>query len=169
MLGFKEYLEEINGKGKLFAPPGLGDLGDNEFKGPLLPMDKNTKLLPDSFAKLITSVFFHWNEMGKILDLRRSIVIGIALSETNQKESDVLNVLEPCSRDLRFPPKVFVPPQVQQWFQELMKTRKRLVDQLPDDALSKPFVPSVYNLIWTITGGKGGTEWNEPTMKKEKK
>ncbi len=100
--------------------------------------------------------------------MKRSIKVAISLSETDYKESRVLNILEPISRDLQFPRMVFVPPMVQEWFQQLVKTRKRLMNQLSDDDLNGAFEPNIYNLIWTITNGKGGTEWNEPTLKKGK-
>ena len=56
-----------------------------------------------------------------------STVVAIAMSETSHKENDVLQVLEPISRDGIFPQSVFVPPQIQEWFHQLLNTRKQLL------------------------------------------
>ncbi len=163
MKGFLQFLQE---KSPL-VPPEF-DVNDGGITRPLKPLGKETKNISGSLAKLITSIFYYWDTSGKIDFLKRSIKVAISLSETDYKESRVLNILEPISRDLQFPRMVFVPPMVQEWFQQLVKTRKRLMNQLSDDDLNGAFEPNIYNLIWTITNGKGGTEWNEPTLKKGK-
>ena len=168
MKGFRNYLLEKSGLDKLKIPSSLG-LDDKEFNGQYLPLGKETKKISSSLAKLITSIFFHWNEMGNISHLKRSISVAIALSDTDHKEPDVLNIMEPISKDGLYPPKLFVPPLVLEWFQKMMKTRKRLMDQLSDDELDGATQPTIFNLIWIISKGQGGDEWNDPTKKKERK
>ena len=154
MRGFKTFLLQEKTP---MVPLGL----DDSPSGPIHPLGKETKNISNSMAKLITSVFFHWNEMGNISHLKRSISVAIALSDTDHKEPDVLNILEPISKDGLYPPKLFVPPLVREFFQELIAKRERLHDELKDTELGKHFVPSIYNLIWSISKGKGGTEWGK--------
>ena len=85
------------------------------------------------------------------------------MSETRSKENDVLQVLEPISRDGIFPQSVFVPPQIQEWFQRLITKRNQLLNSLPDEDLDDAYSPNIYNLIWTVSKGKGGVAWSPPT------
>ena len=154
MRGFRTFLLQEKTP---MVPPGF----DDSPSGPIHPLGKDTKNISNSMAKLITSVFFHWNEMGHITSLKRSISLAIELSDTDFKEKDILNILEPISRDGVFPPKVFVPPLVRDFFQDFVDERERIHHELSDNEIEKHLVSNIYNLIWSISGGKNGTEWEE--------
>jgi hypothetical protein len=154
MRGFKTFL--LQEKTPMIPP----DLGGSDG-GAYLPLGKDTKNISSSLAKLITSLFFHWNEMGHISSLKRSISLAIELSDTDHKEHDVLNILEPISKDGQFPPKVFVPPLVRDFFQDFVDERERIHHELSDNEIEKHLVSNIYNLIWSISGGKSGTEWED--------
>ena len=85
------------------------------------------------------------------------------MSETSHKENDVLQVLEPISRDGIFPQSVFVPPQIQEWFQQLLTKRNQLLNHVSDEDLDDVYQPNIYNLIWSVSNGKGGVAWLPPT------
>jgi hypothetical protein len=166
MLKFLQFLQE---KSSLLSSPDFGgvsaggDMDDNEVKPPIKTLGKETKKIGTNLSKLVTTTFHYWDKSKKIGDLKRSIVVAIAMSETRSKETDVLQVLEPISRDGIFPEGVFVPPQIQEWFQQLLNTRKQLLNHVSDDDLNDVYQPNVYNLIWSITNGKGGVAWSPPT------
>jgi len=172
MKSFSKYLQEESELDKSRSMPPSLKSGGSEIvlREPIKPVEKETKYILETLAKLVTGVLFHWYEMGNIGDLKRAIVVAIALSGTDQKEKNVLNILEPISRDGVFPQKVFVPPMISGWFQKMMKTRRILIDQLSDEELETTSEPSMLDLIWTISGGKGGTEWDDSptTIKKER-
>jgi len=173
MKSFRNYLQEESELDKLdkLMPPSPTNAGSKvaSLRRPIPSLEKETKFIPDTLAKLVTGVFFHWSEMGNIGDLKRAIVVALALSGTDQKEKNVLNILEPISHDGVFPPKVFVPLMISGWFQDMIKTRRRLIDQLTDEELETTSEPSMLDLIWTISGGKGGTEWDDTLIKKKER
>ena len=138
MLKFLQFLQE---KSSLLSPPDFGgvsggDMDDNgNNKPPLKLSSKVTKNIGSNLAKLVTTVFHYWDKSKKIGDLKRSIVVAVGMSETNHKENDVLQVLEPISRDGIFPQSVFVPPQIQEWFQQLLTKRNQLLNHVSDEDL----------------------------------
>ncbi len=166
MLKFLQFLQE---KSSLLSPPDFGgvsaggDMDDNEVKPPIKTLGKETKKIGTNLAKLVTTTFHYWDKSKKIGDLKRSIVVAVAMSETRSKETDVLQVLEPISRDGIFPEGVFVPPQIREWFQQLITKRKQLLNSLPDEDLDDAYSPNIYNLIWSVSSGEGGVAWSPPT------
>ncbi len=52
---------------------------------------------------------------------------------------------------------VFVPPMVSEWFNEMVKTRKKLMDQLSNEDLEGAFEPTIYNLILSVLSFIGST------------
>ena len=57
----------------------------------------------------------------------------------------------------------------EEWFHEIRITRKDLMDKILDQNLEKPYIPTLLNIVWSISKGQGGDEWNDPTKKKERK
>ncbi len=49
-----------------------------------------------------------------------------------------------------------------EWFQQLLNTRNQLLNSLPDEDLDDAYSPNIYNLIWSVSNGKGGVAWSPP-------
>ena len=56
-----------------------------------------------------------------------------------------------------------MPPQIQEWFHQLLTKRQQPLNSLPDEDLDDVYQPNIYNLIWSVSNGKGGVAWSPPT------
>ena len=68
--------------------------------------------------------------------------------------------------DKRFPTRKYLIDSVLRTYLNYVEIEEgsgweRRKDDLSDNEIEKHLVSNIYNLIWSITGGKSGTEWEE--------